>query len=76
LVVHIDNASARNVRVTQNFFEHNPLKRLPQPPYSPDISPSDFSLFEKVKNALIGQEIPDETALFEIVTECCGWLFG
>jgi hypothetical protein len=39
LVVHIDSASAHNARVTQNFFEHNPLKRLPYPPYSPDISP-------------------------------------
>jgi histone-lysine N-methyltransferase SETMAR len=72
-VVHIDieNASAPNARVTQNFFEHNPLKRLPHPPYSPDISPSDFSfyLFRKVKNALIGREISDEIDLLEVVTE-------
>jgi transposase len=60
LVVHIDidNASAHKARVTQNFFEHNPLKRLPHPPCSPDISPSDldFDPFGKVKNALIGPE--------------------
>jgi transposase len=34
--------------VTENVFEHNPLKRLPDPPYSPDISPSDFYLFGKI----------------------------
>jgi hypothetical protein len=34
-----------------NFFDHNLLKRLPHPPYSPDISPSEFSFFEKVKGA-------------------------
>jgi hypothetical protein len=62
--------------VTQNFFDHNPLKRLPQPPYSPDLSPSDFDLFGKVKNALIGQEIPDETELFEAVTEMLGGFWG
>jgi hypothetical protein len=60
LVVHsdidIDNASAHNARVAQNFFKHNPLKRLPHPPYSPDISPWDFdcSLFGQVQNALVG----------------------
>jgi hypothetical protein len=29
LVVHIDNASINNAKVTQNFFEHSPLKRFP-----------------------------------------------
>jgi hypothetical protein len=55
--------------VTQNFFGHNPLKRLVHPSCSCDISPSDFSLFGKVKSALIEQEIPDEIDLLEAVTE-------
>jgi hypothetical protein len=55
--------------VTQNFLEHNPLQRLPHPPYSPDISPSDFYLFGKVTNALIGREISDQIDLLEVVTE-------
>jgi hypothetical protein len=38
LMVHLGNAPAHNSRMTRNFFEHNPLKRLPYPPYSPDIS--------------------------------------
>jgi transposase len=69
IVVDIDNASAHNARVTRNFFEHNPLKRLRHPPYSRDISPSDFYLFGKMKNALIGREISDEIDLLEVVTE-------
>jgi hypothetical protein len=48
LVIHIDididNAPAHKTRVTQHFFQYNPLKKLPHPPYSPDISPSDFYL--------------------------------
>jgi hypothetical protein len=28
LVVHIDNTPADNLKITQNFFEHNSLKRL------------------------------------------------
>jgi hypothetical protein len=55
--------------MTQHFFEHNPLKRLVHPPYSPDISPSDFYLFDKIKSQLIGQESPDEIGLFEAVSD-------
>jgi hypothetical protein len=69
LIIHVDNAPAHNSRMTQNFSVHNPLKRLPHPVYSPDISPSDFYLFWKVKGALIGQESPDEVSLLDIVTE-------
>jgi histone-lysine N-methyltransferase SETMAR len=76
LVVHLDNASAHNARVTENFFEHSPPKRLPPSPYSPDISPSDFYRFGKVKSALIGQEIPDEIGLHEAVTEILGGISG
>jgi hypothetical protein len=69
LMVHVDNAPAHNSRTTRNFLEHNPLKRLPHPTDSPDISPSDFCLFGKVKRTLIGQNIPDETSLLDAVTE-------
>jgi histone-lysine N-methyltransferase SETMAR len=62
--------------MTQHFLEHNLLKRLSQPPYSPDISPSDFYRFGKVTNALIGQEIPDESAFLESMTEILGGISG
>jgi hypothetical protein len=72
-VVHIDidNASASNARVSQNFFEHNPLKRLRHSLYSSDISLSDFCfyLFGKVKNVLIGRAISHEINLLDVVTE-------
>jgi hypothetical protein len=47
LVVDIGNTPAHNSKLTRNFFEHNPLKRLPHPSHSPDISPSDFYPFGK-----------------------------
>jgi hypothetical protein len=56
-------------KMTQNLWEHAPLKRLPNPPYSPDTSPSDFYRFGKVKGALIGQQIPDEIGLRDAVIE-------
>jgi hypothetical protein len=55
--------------MTQDFFRYNPLKRLLYPSYYPDISPSDFSLFGKLRSALIGWEIRDEINLFEVITE-------
>jgi hypothetical protein len=69
LMIHVDNAPTHNLKMTRNFFEHNPLKRLPYPPYSPDISPSDFYLFGKVNGELIGQELPDEINLLDAVNE-------
>jgi hypothetical protein len=53
LGLQIDNASAHGLRMAQNFFAHNLMKRLLHPPYSFDLSPSDFYLFGKVKSALI-----------------------
>jgi histone-lysine N-methyltransferase SETMAR len=67
-MVHVENAPAQNPRMTRNFLQHNPLERLPHPPYSPDVSPSDCYLWES-KGTLIGQEIPDEIGLLDAVTE-------
>jgi hypothetical protein len=51
--------------MTQNVSGHNRLKRLPHPPYSPEISLLNFYLFGKVKSALVGREIPDEADLLK-----------
>jgi hypothetical protein len=51
--------------MTQNFFGYRPLKRLPHPLYSLDISPPNFYLFGKLKSALIGRRISDEFDLLE-----------
>jgi hypothetical protein len=55
--------------MAQNLFGHNLLKRIPHLLYSPNITPSDFYLFRKVKSALIGREIPDASDCLEAVNE-------
>jgi hypothetical protein len=55
--------------MTQNHFGHNLLKRFPNPLYSPDISPSDFGLFGKVKVAMTARESSYEIDLLEAATE-------
>jgi hypothetical protein len=69
LIAHIDNTPTHNPKTTENFFGHNPLKRLPYPRYSPDVSPSDFYLCGKVKGELIEAEVPGQINLPEAVIE-------
>jgi transposase len=76
LIVHIDNAPVHNSRMIQDFFRQNPLKRLQQPPYSPDMSASGSYLFGKVKITLIGREILDEMDLLEAITEILNDISG
>ena len=47
--LHLDNCPVHNCRVTSNAIENSGFSRLPHPPYSPDLAPSDFSLFGYLK---------------------------
>jgi hypothetical protein len=41
------------------------MKRASHPAFSPDLAPSDFSLFAKIKTALIGSEFESEQSLLD-----------
>jgi hypothetical protein len=41
-LIHMDNAKVHTARTTQEKLNVSRLKRTPQPPYGPDITPSDF----------------------------------
>jgi histone-lysine N-methyltransferase SETMAR len=45
LVIHLDNFSVHTSRVSTEWLEEHDRRRMPQPPYSPDLAPSDFYLF-------------------------------
>lgn len=45
------------------------MKRAPQPPYSPDIAPSDFFLFGYIKSKLNGKHFDSVESLIEEVQE-------
>lgn len=63
---HCDNAPSHRV---PEKFEELGLKRLPHPPYSPDIAPSDFFLFGYLKKQLEGYLFESHEELFEKVCE-------
>jgi hypothetical protein len=52
LGVGADNARAHTPQKCQIFCEENGLRLAPDPPYSPDLAPSDFFLFGYVKERL------------------------
>ena len=57
-----DNAPAHKSVTVQEYLKESGLDVLDHPPYSPDLSPSDFWLFPRLKEMLAGH-------CFE---SCCG----
>jgi len=52
---HLDNAPAHTAISVRQFCAKNGMTVLPHPPYSPDVAPSDFFLFPRMKRDLKGK---------------------
>jgi histone-lysine N-methyltransferase SETMAR len=46
VLFHHDNARTHTARATQERFQELQYQLLEHPPYSPDLAPSDFHLFD------------------------------
>ena len=67
-VLHMDNAPIHTAdKVIQCLEQHN-ITIAPHPPYSPDLAPSDFYLFGKLKELARG-------VTFETAEEIKDWIF-
>jgi hypothetical protein len=55
--------------VTEQSVEANHIMRIPHPPYSHDLAPSDFWLFGRIKLALAGAKFDEPGQLLNAVTE-------
>ena len=51
VLFHHDNALAHSSRVAQDVLQKFRWEVLPHPPYSPDLAPSGFFLFPKLKKS-------------------------
>ena len=51
-LLHHDDAPAHAAHLTRRFLTANNMTMVPHPPYSPDLAPSDFFLFPKLKTKL------------------------
>lgn len=55
IYIHMDNARVHTAKIVKDFLSSSFFRGLPQPPYSPDIAPSDFYLFGMLKTKLQGR---------------------
>jgi len=58
-----DNAPAHMSRVAQAIVKDIEFEQLSYPPYSPDLTPSDFYLFRHLKQHLRGTRFFDDDEL-------------
>jgi hypothetical protein len=56
------------VKMSLDFLEQNGMKSTALT-HSPDLAPSDFSLFGHVKQLLAGHEFPDRGAFLDAVQD-------
>ena len=54
-MLHDDNAPCHTAVSINEFLAEKNIPVVPQPPYSPDLSPCDFFLFPRLKNHLKGR---------------------
>ena len=54
-MLHHDNAPCHTALSITEFLAKRSIPVVPQPPYSPDLSPCDFFLFPRLKKCLKGR---------------------
>jgi len=62
-----DNAKPHVASEVKNFLKKEGLNVMPHPPYSPDLSPCDFWLFDYIKRNL--QDETNKDSLFKSITK-------
>lgn len=55
--LHWDNARIHTTKKVDEYLKKHKIRKIPHPPYSPDISPCDFFLFGFLKKKLEGLPI-------------------
>ena len=66
-----DNAPVHSSKVAMQSVRDCGFELLPHPPYSPDLAPSGFFLFSKLKKELRGQRYDDDDELMLAVEGFC-----
>ena len=64
-----DNAPAHTSQVAMTAATECGFEVLPHPPYSPDMAPSDFCLFPKLKSNLRGTQFGSKEGVIAAVNE-------
>ena len=67
-----DNAPAHTSQVAMAAAEECGFRVLPHPPYSPDLAPSDYFLFPKLKESLRGRKFTSDNEVIQAVDDFLG----
>ena len=59
--LHWDNAPVHSAAVGQDWLAARGVQVIEHPPYLPDLAPTDFFLFLKVKSVLVGKTLTVQT---------------
>ena len=70
-IIHHDNARPHTSLETHTALDRLGLRTLPHPPYSPDLAPSDFFLFPKLKDYLKGNRYETDEDVKNAVLSWC-----
>jgi len=68
-MLHHDNAPCHTAISLNEFLAKKGISVVPQPPYSPDLSPCDFFLFPKLKFHLKGHHFGNLDNIQKVVTD-------
>jgi histone-lysine N-methyltransferase SETMAR len=71
VLLHHDNARPHTSLRIREAITKLQWTVLSQPPYSPDLAPSDYHLFDLLKDAIRGKKFEDDE---EVITEVKRWL--
>jgi histone-lysine N-methyltransferase SETMAR len=72
LRVHFDNSPCHTARKVSEEMSHLRCRRVPHPPYSPNLAICDFYLFDRIKKRLAGVTGIDENDLRNEITAILG----
>jgi hypothetical protein len=72
LLLHWDNAPAHTATTTKALLKTTRAVVIPQPPYSPDIAPSDFFLFGYLKGQIRGRKCETGKDILKVIGEIMG----
>ena len=67
-----DNAPAHTSQVAMAAANECGFRILPHPPYSPDLAPSDYFLFPKLKETLRGRRFSSDSDVIQAVEDFFG----
>ena len=63
IIFHHDNARPHVSIPVKDYLENSGWEVLPQPPYSPDLAPSEYHLFRSMQKALTGIRFTSEQGI-------------